>query len=147
MFHHISPVLSVILICNTPMYFSPCHVVISPSPATPKSKRAKLQLCHDQSPLQSPHHTSFPIQSGGLFTNMYRSSLVDPGSSGICVAPPSCPFVVPAGCCLLHHLCCWQACRASLFWVIVVFPPPLLPLPTAVIRKTLCHRTSCHKQT
>ncbi len=41
--------------------------------------------CHDLSPLPFPHHTSFPIQSGGLFTNMYRSSLVDPGKLKKCI--------------------------------------------------------------
>ncbi len=41
--------------------------------------------------------------------------------AGVCVAPPSRPFVAPAGCCLLLCLCCWHLCRVSLFWLIVAF--------------------------
>jgi hypothetical protein len=41
----------------------------------------------------------------------------------IIVAPPSCPFVPLACCCLLCHLCHLHLCCTSLFWLIVVFNP------------------------
>ncbi len=41
----------------------------------------------------------------------------------IIVAPPSCPFVPLACCCLLCRLFCLHLCCASLFWLIVVFTP------------------------
>jgi hypothetical protein len=41
--------------------------------------------------------------------------------AGVCVAPPSCLFIAPAGCCLLLRLCCWHFCCVSLFWMIIVF--------------------------
>ncbi len=42
--------------------------------------------------------------------------------TGFRVAPPSCPFVAPAGCCQLLCLCCWHLLNASLFWTIDVYP-------------------------
>jgi hypothetical protein len=41
--------------------------------------------------------------------------------AGVCVVPPSHPFVVPAGCCLLLCFCCWHLCCIALFWLIVVY--------------------------
>ncbi len=41
--------------------------------------------------------------------------------AGVCVALPSHPFIVPAGCCLLLCPCHWHLPRASVFWLIVVF--------------------------
>jgi hypothetical protein len=41
--------------------------------------------------------------------------------AGVCVVPPSHPFVAPAGCCMLLCFCCWHLCHISLFWLIVVY--------------------------
>jgi hypothetical protein len=58
----------------------------------------------------------------------------------IIVAPPACPFVMPAFCCLLHCLCCWHLCHVSLFRLIVVFTPPCCLLPSSPKRAfvTIC---------
>jgi hypothetical protein len=64
----------------------------------------------------------------------------------IIVVPPSCPFVAPACCCLLRYLCCWHLCHTSLFRLIVVFTPPVLPPLVTVTKKSLRHCTPCCKR-
>ena len=66
----------------------------------------------------------------------------------IIVAPPFCPFVLPACHCLLRRLCPWHLCRTSLFLLIVVFtplllsPPPLSPKRSFVTIRPIAN-TSC----
>ncbi len=45
-----------------------------------KKNRAKLQYVHVRWPQPSPLHSSFPIQSGELFTHVLRSNVVDPAT-------------------------------------------------------------------
>jgi hypothetical protein len=73
------------------------------------------------------------IKNGRATPKRYRTTLLNIclSTASSIVAPPSCPFVAPACCCLLHCLCRWHLCCASLIWLIVVFTPPsclLLPL-------------------
>jgi hypothetical protein len=82
-------------------------------------------------------------------SSSYDGSLLDhlaahmPLHCIIIVAPPSCPFVVPACCCLLHCLCRWP--RIPLLADCCVHPP-LLPPSTAVTKKSLCHHMpSCKR--
>jgi hypothetical protein len=54
---------------------------------------------------------------------LYHLAAQMPFHCTIIVAPPSCPFVPLACCCLLCCLFCLHLPCASLFWLIVVFTP------------------------
>jgi hypothetical protein len=53
--------------------------------------------------------------------------------------PPSCPFIVPAGCCLTRYLCCWCLCHCC------AHANALIALASSPsLRWHLCHRCRRH---